>query len=118
MFGSLEQYHKKNKYKSRIPGIFVFIVTYLIILSMVDHKERRFYAPVAQLGCFAQGYTYSQLWKFKKFRPLMKLILVTLMTIDGVKFFFAIKFFGGTYHSMLEPYLLFNDRYDKIRDLN
>jgi hypothetical protein len=47
VFGSLDTFHKKSKYKSKIPGIFVFMVSYITILSMVDHKERRFYAPVA-----------------------------------------------------------------------
>lgn len=112
--GSLKPYHKKKKYNSKIPGIFLYLLTYILILSMVDHKERRFYAPVAQLGCFAQGYAYTQFWKVKKIRPVLKHIFTTIMVVDGIKLFYALKFYTGMYHSMLEPYLVFNGRYDKL----
>jgi hypothetical protein len=51
-FGALKHFNS-NGGKSRIPSVFIYIVTYLFVLSKVDHKELRFYAPVAQLGCFA-----------------------------------------------------------------
>jgi len=51
MFGSLPHYNEEmegqNIRKSRIPSIFIYIFTYLLVLSKVDHKELRFYAPVA-----------------------------------------------------------------------
>lgn len=37
---------KRGIRKSRIPICMIYIVTYLFVLSIVDHKERRFYAPI------------------------------------------------------------------------
>lgn len=56
MCGSLKCYNANVQGASRIPSLITFITACLTVLSMVDHKELRFYAPVAQIGCFAQGY--------------------------------------------------------------
>ena len=44
--GSLKSFNTKVEGASRIPSILTFIVACLTVLSMVDHKELRFYAPV------------------------------------------------------------------------
>ena len=41
---------KRGIKKSKIPTFMIYIVTYLFVLSIVDHKERRFYAPITQLA--------------------------------------------------------------------
>lgn len=47
MCGSLKAFNANVNGASRIPSLFVFIIAYLTVLSMVDHKELRFYAPLA-----------------------------------------------------------------------
>ena len=95
---------------SRIPSIFIYISTYLAVLSKVDHKELRFYAPVAQLGCFAQAYGCIQFWRIKKLRPVFRLVMILIMAVDGVKLIFSIIQYQGIYYSMLEPYDIFTGR--------
>ena len=95
---------------STIPSIFIYITTYLAVLSKVDHKELRFYAPVAQLGCFAQAYGCIQFWRIKGLRPVFRLAVILIMVVDGVKLIFSIIQYQGIYYSMLEPYNIFNGR--------
>jgi hypothetical protein len=57
---------------------------------MVDHKELRFYAPVAQIGCFAQGFGFVQLWKIKSIRWTLKYISIVIMAVDGIKLIFSL----------------------------
>lgn len=106
LFGNLRNYNESGG-SSRIPSILIYIVTYLAILSSVDHKELRFYAPVAQLGCFAQGYAFVQIWNIKRARPLFKYLTTLLMAVDGIKLIWSLICYSGIYYSMQEPYLLF-----------
>ena len=92
-----------------MPSLLVFSITYVFVLSIVDHKERRFYAPVAQLGCFSQAFAFDQLYRLS-FMPvvLLKFGSSAIMVIDGLKYIFAFLQYRGLYYSMLEPYLIFN----------
>ena len=49
-FGTLYHYNRAMRDKglkaSRIPTFFIFVASYIYVLSSVDHKERRFYAPI------------------------------------------------------------------------
>jgi hypothetical protein len=38
------------------------------------------------------------------------------MTVDGIKLVFSIITYTGIYYSMMEPYLLFNGRYNLPTD--
>lgn len=55
--GSLTSYNafcKQNGLKvSKIPFVFIYSVAYIVVLSLLDHKELRFYTPVIQLSCLA-----------------------------------------------------------------
>jgi hypothetical protein len=90
MCGSLKSFNHKVEGASRIPSIFTFIVACLTVLSAVDHKELRFYAPVAQIGCFAQAYGIVQLWQFKSIRWTLKYIFIVVMAVDGIKLIFSL----------------------------
>lgn len=53
--GTLYAYNRemreKGMQRSQIPTLLVYVVTMVFMLSSVDHKERRFYAPITQLAC-------------------------------------------------------------------
>ena len=75
---------------SKIPTIFIYTITYLAVLSKVDHKELRFYAPIAQLGCMSQAVSYTEIYTFLgKYSYLMKPIVTLLFVIDGIKYVFS-----------------------------
>jgi hypothetical protein len=60
--GTLYAYNRemreKGMQRSQIPTLLVYVVTMVFMLSSVDHKERRFYAPITQLACLCQAYAY------------------------------------------------------------
>ena len=48
---------------SKIPIFLIYIAVYLYMLSKVEHKERRFYAPVMQLAVLFQAYGLYYFWE-------------------------------------------------------
>ena len=105
---------------SRIPSIIIYSLTYLAVLSKVDHKELRFYAPIAQLGCLSQALSYTEIHDFvaKRYRGIFRLVVILLFVVDGIKYTFSFVQYGGIYYSMMEPYNIFNGRTHHLYDEN
>ena len=117
MGGSLHHFNqncKDMKVKpTKIPFIFVYSITYIAVLSSLDHKELRFYTPVIQLGCLSQGYMYEQLYILSKnvtWHKTVKFLVITLMMVQHVKFIGAMWQYPNQYWSMLDQYVVLNQR--------
>lgn len=48
---------------SKMPIFLIYIAVYLYMLSKVEHKERRFYAPIIQLAVLFQAYGLYYFWE-------------------------------------------------------
>ena len=126
-FGTLYHYNREMKDKglnaSRIPTFFIFVASYIFVLSSVDHKERRFYAPITQLACMCQAYGFIQLFTFvrvlqnnnlpitaKIFGKLIMYAAICIHVRDANDYVTSFFFFGGVSNTMLEPNLIFSGK--------
>lgn len=98
---------------SRIPLVLVYSSAYVIALSLIDHKEHRFYTPVVQIGLISQAYFYEQLYVASKpliLKRVLKLAIIILMIVTNIKFIFSMYHYEGQYWNMLDSYVLLNGR--------